>query len=559
MLSNRKNKDIAKETFYGYIENTKDSLLIFEACKRGIIPRISRRLQDNERCLIRSGSIFCFDEQESGIKRWTDGLNWSPSRILGNFLIYREMDSRKNGRNSSIDEYGVMQNGMRNIGNIISRSHSLSLSSTTSEQLLAQGWIRNRREKAILGSLKNSSKFKRNGLIKKSMSLLVDGVQQHIVSYYNKDDVLSNRLKTPSSIVELSSLTVSPGLRLRQNFRIPIFSSEEISDDRFMDDFQALNNDAKRKYSDMTRHSLPDISSSPSSYSSHSSTSIHGFESAYLLSADGQSSQHQSQFYPTDPSINSLIDVQAPPTIDVDNSQAILKANMDSNVQQISSDVHSSINNNIQQHVSFHESSHLHEVSTISRSGFDNIIQPKSLPCEETFKRKKMNLHHKDFGGNNLVVTSGTLLESQSSEHNSGMATCNNVVQSDNELKRPSENNITTAQSFSNVNRKANRTVQLPPASSYNCGMSLDFNSESIVNVDSVHNYLNPRGSYNSPVHASDYLQEQNPHQHLFSSSSFHAINYAAIPHRAEIAANSFMLDMNDLLGTGWNEFELQM
>lgn len=187
-----------------------------------------------------------------------------------------------------------------------------------------------------------------------------------------------------------------------------------------MDDFQALNNDAKRKYSDMTRHSLPDISSSPSSYSSHSSTSIHGFESAYLLSADGQSSQHQSQFYPTDPSINSLIDVQAPPTIDVDNSQAILKANMDSNVQQISSDVHSSINNNIQQHVSFHESSHLHEVSTISRSGFDNIIQPKSLPCEETFKRKKMNLHHKDFGGNNLVVTSGTLLESQSSEHNSG-------------------------------------------------------------------------------------------------------------------------------------------
>jgi hypothetical protein len=55
---------------------------------------------------------------------------------------------------------------------------------------------------------------------------------------------------------------------------------------------------------------------------------------------------------------------------------------------------------------------------------------------------------------------------------------------------------------------------------------------------------------------------DQNPHQHLFSSSSFHAINHASIlPSRTNelITTNSFMADMNILLGTGWNDFELQM
>lgn len=56
------------ETFHGYIETTQDVLLIFEGCRRGLLPRICRRLQERERKLIRSGSIFVFDERESGTK-----------------------------------------------------------------------------------------------------------------------------------------------------------------------------------------------------------------------------------------------------------------------------------------------------------------------------------------------------------------------------------------------------------------------------------------------------------------------------------------------------------
>lgn len=71
----------------GWIETTGDALLILEAARRGIIPRVTRRLVDSERKMISSGSVFVFDEDESGIKRWTDGFYWSPSRILGNFLV----------------------------------------------------------------------------------------------------------------------------------------------------------------------------------------------------------------------------------------------------------------------------------------------------------------------------------------------------------------------------------------------------------------------------------------------------------------------------------------
>jgi len=73
----------------GWIETTGDALLILEAARRGLIPRVTRRLVDSERKMITSGSVFVFDEDESGIKRWTDGFFWSPSRILGNFLVSR--------------------------------------------------------------------------------------------------------------------------------------------------------------------------------------------------------------------------------------------------------------------------------------------------------------------------------------------------------------------------------------------------------------------------------------------------------------------------------------
>ncbi|KAI8576370.1 hypothetical protein K450DRAFT_257445 [Umbelopsis ramanniana AG] len=183
-------------TFHGFVETTMDTLLLFEACRQGLLPKVTRRLQDRERKdLVVSGTVFIFDERESGIKRWTDGLLWSPSRILGNFLVYREIDKRSpivDKRQQSVDP---------------------SAPTSTAERL---------KERALVGSLTNSYKFKRNGLIKKTMSIVVNGSTQHMISYYNKEDVASGRLHSPRSIPMLANLEVSPEFLQRQNFRIPL-------------------------------------------------------------------------------------------------------------------------------------------------------------------------------------------------------------------------------------------------------------------------------------------------------------------------------------------------
>ncbi|KAF9428759.1 hypothetical protein BGZ94_001171 [Podila epigama] len=114
------------KAFHGRIEDTLDALVILEACRQGVLPRLTRRLCAAERGeplkassattettvqaqpgpsgtehrttnpapvtnLITPGSVFVFDEKETGIHRWTDGRIWTPSRICGNFLVYHEL------------------------------------------------------------------------------------------------------------------------------------------------------------------------------------------------------------------------------------------------------------------------------------------------------------------------------------------------------------------------------------------------------------------------------------------------------------------------------------
>ena len=76
------------QPFIGFVDTTTDALRLIMAARQGVIPRITRRLNDAERrSMIRSGTVFVFSVEESGIRRWTEGLSWSPSRIVGNFLV----------------------------------------------------------------------------------------------------------------------------------------------------------------------------------------------------------------------------------------------------------------------------------------------------------------------------------------------------------------------------------------------------------------------------------------------------------------------------------------
>ncbi|ORZ25606.1 Gti1/Pac2 family-domain-containing protein [Absidia repens] len=211
------------ETFYGYIETTTDTLLVFEACRRGILPKITRRLQEKERGLIRSGTVLVFDERESGIKRWTDGLVWSPSRILGNFLVYRELNGRNNTliakRNDTADRevYDPSYQRQQN-------QYPYNFNQQHQQESLDQAT--RYRERALVGSLTTSYSFKPSGLIKKTMSIVVNGSHLHLISYYNKNDVLNNTLPTPSTVPQLAHLHISADMIQRQSFRVsPLLES----------------------------------------------------------------------------------------------------------------------------------------------------------------------------------------------------------------------------------------------------------------------------------------------------------------------------------------------
>ncbi|KAL9558315.1 hypothetical protein PS6_001375 [Mucor atramentarius] len=97
------------ETYIGYIKSPQDALLIFEACRRGTLNRVQRRLTSKERLDIHSGSVFAWDENEAGMRRWTDGRTWSPSRVLGSFLTYKELDTKRRPRRPTTVMPGVKQ------------------------------------------------------------------------------------------------------------------------------------------------------------------------------------------------------------------------------------------------------------------------------------------------------------------------------------------------------------------------------------------------------------------------------------------------------------------
>jgi Gti1/Pac2 family len=130
------------------LETTGDALfLILEATRRGLI----RRFVDSERKMITSGSVFV--EAESGIKFkcWIDGFFWSPSRILGNFWLYRETDKRGAGYRDKNDDDSIIE------GQLLSRP---KIDNATTG-------VDKHKERMLVGSLTKSYKFKPDSLMKK--------------------------------------------------------------------------------------------------------------------------------------------------------------------------------------------------------------------------------------------------------------------------------------------------------------------------------------------------------------------------------------------------------
>ncbi|PCH37770.1 hypothetical protein WOLCODRAFT_114140, partial [Wolfiporia cocos MD-104 SS10] len=76
-----------------HLRDARDAHIVLEAVRQGLLKPAQRRLNDMERAsFIASGSVFVWEEseEETGLKRWTDGRVWSQSRMREPYLFYDE-------------------------------------------------------------------------------------------------------------------------------------------------------------------------------------------------------------------------------------------------------------------------------------------------------------------------------------------------------------------------------------------------------------------------------------------------------------------------------------
>lgn len=219
-------------TWRGHVETTKDALLIFEACFSGTLAHCFRRPHDRERNhLIVSGNVFVYEEATSGIKRWTDGIPWSPSRILTNFLIYRQLNNpfppgekkraTKRGQRPTKpgDPYPAPGSSKGTGGD---ESYRVSPVSPSTPGLKPEESLDKDANRGLLGSLVDSYEFKENGLLKKTMTVVINNVQHHLVSYYSVEDA-KHSLHTPREDPRLRDITLRDDLLHQSKFKFPNF------------------------------------------------------------------------------------------------------------------------------------------------------------------------------------------------------------------------------------------------------------------------------------------------------------------------------------------------
>lgn len=174
------------ETYHGHVRTPADAIILFEACRIGLLPRVQRRLSEKERASIRSGSVFVWDEREAGMRRWTDGKSWSASRVSGSFLTYREMEGKRSSPATTSTDLG---NGRTPKGNP-------SIGRVSPDTNSPDGY-----------------RYKADGLMKQSFSISTSAGQHlHLISYYSRAAAGAQAHNSPSQDPRLRQIRPEKGM-----------------------------------------------------------------------------------------------------------------------------------------------------------------------------------------------------------------------------------------------------------------------------------------------------------------------------------------------------------
>jgi Gti1/Pac2 family transcription factor len=197
-------------TWRGFVHTAWDAAMVVEACLDGTLIHCPRRPHDRERQhVIRSGSVFVYEALASGIKRWTDGLTWSPSRINGNFLVYRELnDNVQQGSKRRTAKRSRLANSRESSSTNLNGSFSESAPRATTNE-----------DRPYIGSLSDSYDFKPGGLVKKTISFSVRNHTHHVICYYTLEEAKGGMLPRPQQDSTLMYKDPRPELREPRNFK----------------------------------------------------------------------------------------------------------------------------------------------------------------------------------------------------------------------------------------------------------------------------------------------------------------------------------------------------
>lgn len=205
-------------TYRGIIASAEDALILVEACLRGYVSCVSRRPFGEENAqVIRSGNIFIYEENASGIKRWVDGLSWGWGRQLNGCSLYRQVNSTAAEPKNSPTSIEAKRATLEIWEDIYANNNDLfpTDSNTT------------RREKPV------KPDYTENGLVKKRMSFTVGSMTHRLVSYYSAADALEQgKLQLPSKDPKFAGLIIRQEL-LEQYDKIPFGNHGRQDKDRF--------------------------------------------------------------------------------------------------------------------------------------------------------------------------------------------------------------------------------------------------------------------------------------------------------------------------------------
>ncbi|KAL8727929.1 MAG: hypothetical protein Q9181_005520 [Wetmoreana brouardii] len=179
------------ETYNGHVRTPADAIILFEACRLGLLPRVQRRLSEKERQSIKSGSVFVWDEREAGMRRWTDGKSWSASRVSGSFLTYREMEGKRGGSGFAPPLAAASRAGKT--------PESTRGSDSDVEMPQEDG--------------PDGYRYKPDGLMKQSFSITTSsGNHLHLISYYSRAHPNAQTLNNPTSDPALRHIRPQKGM-----------------------------------------------------------------------------------------------------------------------------------------------------------------------------------------------------------------------------------------------------------------------------------------------------------------------------------------------------------